>query len=213
MNPAYPPAPWRLIGTSLQTLAFIPLELAQASVPSPLRVVPVAPGRTLGGFFCARYTDGSTLQYHELAVSPALTRVGFRAGFWISHIYVDSAQSMRGGREIWSLPKQLATFRWRAGEIEVCDGPRRLCSVRWAPRRQEIPAPLFVPVLSLEGSCVYRFSVHGYLTAVPCRGLVTINPGAPFARFGFQGRSRVVQSTLRARIDAPRSLPLHDERQ
>lgn len=71
----------------------------------------MAPGWTFGGVYCAHYGAGSTLEYLELIVIPGLVRRGHRLGAWISHIYVDDAQSVAGGRSIWALPKELAEFR------------------------------------------------------------------------------------------------------
>jgi hypothetical protein len=171
-----------------------------------LRVVPVAPGRTLGALFCARYEAGSTLQYHELAIAPALTRIGYRAGFWISHIYVDSPASVLGGRSIWSLPKQLARFEWQDGSIEVFDGPARLCGIRWRSRRYAVPVPLILPVFSERDLQLYHFSVRGHAAAKLCSGSIEVGPGCPFASFGFQSAHSVFEARLHARIATPHRL-------
>ena len=84
----HPPAPWHLNGE--------------------LVVVPaLTSARQLGGVMLANYTAG-TLVYRELIVfSHATAR-----GMVVSHIYVDSEQSMSGGHEIWRLPKELAEFEY-----------------------------------------------------------------------------------------------------
>ena len=84
----YPAPPWHLNGEFIV-------------VPALVRP------RALGGVLLANYTSG-TLVYRELIVfSHATAR-----GMVISHIYVDDEQSLSGGREIWGLPKELATFEY-----------------------------------------------------------------------------------------------------
>ena len=83
---AHPPPPWHLFGDLI-------------IVPALVRP------RALGGVLLANYTSG-TLVYRELIVFSHATR----HGMVVSHIYVDDEQSLRGGHEIWSLPKELAEF-------------------------------------------------------------------------------------------------------
>jgi acetoacetate decarboxylase len=199
----YPPPPWQLVGTSVQALKLVPTDLAASLIPARLRVVPVAPGRTLGALLCAKYDAGSTLRYHELAVAPALTRVGYRLGFWISHLYVDSATSLLGGREIWRLPKQLAEFRWRERGVDVSDGSNLLCRIRWASHRPAIPAPVFAPVLSWADRRFYAFSLAGYATLKRSEGSVEVGATAPFSLLGFQSSRWLVEAKLHARASVP----------
>jgi hypothetical protein len=97
---AYPPAPWTLIGYAVQTLQFVDTRQARCFVPSKLRIVSVLPGKTIGGVYLASYGPGSVLEYNELIVAAALTRHAGRSGFWISHIYVDDADSVAGVPQI-----------------------------------------------------------------------------------------------------------------
>jgi hypothetical protein len=90
----------------------------------------------LGAVMLADY-QGGTLAYHELIV--------FRPGPRVAHIYVDSPESMRGGREIWKLPKELAEFTWSRRAVEVRQDGRTLfrASIRRRPGRLPLafPAP------------------------------------------------------------------------
>jgi acetoacetate decarboxylase len=52
------------------------------------------------------------LEYSELIVIAGLVRYSGQIGGWVSHIYVDNADSVAGGRNIWGLPKELAEFIW-----------------------------------------------------------------------------------------------------
>jgi acetoacetate decarboxylase len=87
-----------------------------------------------GGALLADY-QGGTLTYHELIV--------FRPGFVVEHIYVDSSASMRGGREIWKLPKELADFTWSRGHVHVAQHGRTLFEARI--RRRPGIVPLVIP--------------------------------------------------------------------
>jgi acetoacetate decarboxylase len=104
--------------------------------PAPWRLhgeLIVVPARW-GGVMLANYTGG-TLAYHELIV--------FRPGFVVAHIYVDSPESMRGGREIWKLPKQLAEFTYSRSFVEVRQDGRTLFTARI--RRRPGLVPLIIP--------------------------------------------------------------------
>ena len=143
----YPRAPWVLRGDAFVATLRVRQEVAQRFVPRELRIVPIAPGQTLAILAFIRYGAGSTLQYHELIVAPALVRVGWHVGSWISHIYVDSELSLRGGREIWGVPKEPATFDWsgervaaRTDAMQAVIEPTRAGSLRW---RMPILGPMF----------------------------------------------------------------------
>jgi acetoacetate decarboxylase len=84
-----------------------------------------------GGAMLANYTGG-TLAYHELIV--------FRPGWVVSYISVDSEESLRGGREIWQLPKELAEFTYSRSYVEVRQDGRTVFTARIRRR------PGFVPV-------------------------------------------------------------------
>ena len=107
----HPPAPWHLNGE--------------------LVVVPaLTSARQLGGVMLANYTSG-TLVYRELIVfSHATAR-----GMVVSHIYVDSEQSMSGGHEIWQLPKELAEFEYGDRTFTARQGDDD------APAREAAPPP------------------------------------------------------------------------
>lgn len=126
---AYPPPPWRLRGRALFSVQLVKASRVRPLVPPPFRVVCVFPGLTVGGLYVAAYGAGSALDYHELAVIPALVRYGRRRGGWVSHIYVDDTRSVAGGLEVWGLPKELAEFRSETRRWQVAAGNRVLCEV------------------------------------------------------------------------------------
>jgi acetoacetate decarboxylase len=129
---SYPPAPWHLYGYALQSNHLIDVAKAKELVPADLEIVSVLPGKTLGGLYLSIYDAQSTLEYHELIVTPALVRYQGQIGSWISHIYVDHRESLAGGRNIWGLPKEMADFTWNDRQVQVAQGDRPLCQVQYS---------------------------------------------------------------------------------
>jgi acetoacetate decarboxylase len=180
--PDYPPPPWTLCGDALVALQFVPIRQVRAAVPSPLHIVPVLPGRTLSVIALLRYGRGSTLQYHEAIVAPALVMTRARVGSWISHIYVDSEASMHGGRAIWNLPKQLAKFSWDADtrirmdaaamSIDVAIGGRSMTS---------IALPMLAPAFGTLPPAIHWFAAKGHGRLRKVQGKIrVIAPAAPW---------------------------------
>jgi acetoacetate decarboxylase len=130
---SYPPAPWQLYGTALQSFHAIDIARARQFVPVDFEIVAVLPGKTVGSVYLSVYESNSTLQYHELIVVPALVRYQGKIGAWISHIYVDSPRSVAGGRNIWGLPKEMADFTWSDAQITVSQNNICLCQLDRSP--------------------------------------------------------------------------------
>lgn len=181
---AYPPAPWTLRGYAVQTLQLVDTRRARQFVPSGLPIVSVLPGKTLGVVYLASYGPGSTLEYNELIIVPALTRYARKLGFWISHIYVDNPDSMIGGRELWGLPKEMAQFTWDRGEesqITVRQNGRLLCTMQYGRPRWLLPVPIYLPTFSRRDSNLLWFK--GNITARMgiARGRWQVPDESPFA--------------------------------
>lgn len=93
----YPAAPWDMHGQLWLSL---------------FRVRPGDhPGRPAGvyGVALVAYEDPSPLTYSELLVARPVREAGGRR-VHITDIWVDSADSRDGGRELWAIPKDLAAF-------------------------------------------------------------------------------------------------------
>ncbi|HSK59485.1 MAG TPA: acetoacetate decarboxylase family protein [Actinomycetospora sp.] len=106
---SYPPEPWTLVGRMDLSTFLVPTEeLPTATWPDGWRPF-VLGGRTLVGAAWVDYAEGGVLSYHELLVAVA-GRVGPRVRPHIVRIWVDSPASRDGGRELWGIPKALATF-------------------------------------------------------------------------------------------------------
>ena len=139
----------------------------------PARVRP----RALGGVLLANYTSG-TLAYRELIVFERATR----RGMVISHIYVDDEQSLRGGREIWGLPKELATFAYGPAHFEARQ-ERTLLSARLRRRPGRLPLIVPAPIVSEAGATLGIARVK----AAPALVTLEVPPDSPFAHLGLDG--------------------------
>ena len=205
----YPPAPWRIAGPTVICPALVPVEVARAHVPADVDIVPVAPGRTAGGFLLARYEGGSTLHYGELLVFPGLTRVRGSVGVWVSHAYVDSPASLAGGRRMWGVPKDLATFDWADGRVRLTGeaGEHLMTATFPQPRRRLRLPSLLASNGTTGGDDRRRFIGTGPLRMAPARIDVDVAPGAPFAGLPLDGDGRVAfAGHADFRLRAPRLL-------
>ena len=205
----YPPAPWQLRGSSIQTLLMVPIDRVRETVPRSLRIVSVLPQRTLAALYCASYASGSTLSYHELIVASALVRAHGKVGFWISQIHVDDPTSQAGGIEIWGLPKKLAHFDWnpQRGVAEVTRDNAVIARLEWQPAKGSLTAPLWLPVQSVDGSRTMHFSARGRCKAAVVQGKASL---PAMGGIGFeQSRRFVYASDLKLTVNAPRERRTH----
>ncbi|WP_051717005.1 acetoacetate decarboxylase family protein [Streptomyces megasporus] len=150
---SHPPAPWRFRG-----------ELWAGIFPVPHRPPVPSDLRSLGGRHLVvglvRYREG-TLRYDELAVGP-LVRRGHRVGLLIDRIWVDDPTSVRGGRDIWGLPKELAEFDWTDRSVRVSDRDGPLAELVFRPSRSGLPA-VPMPLPGFSGAVGRRLFVPGRL--------------------------------------------------
>ncbi|QDV35654.1 acetoacetate decarboxylase family protein [Tautonia plasticadhaerens] len=131
-----------------------PVDLVRPLVPEELEFIPVLPGRTLATLFIADYGPGSTLEYHELGLQPALVRFRGVAAAWNSLLLVDSHASVQGG-ELLGFSKRLASFDWReevgpggraSGECLVRLNEQEVVRIRYRQGRMPLPG---VPVQAM----------------------------------------------------------------
>ncbi|MER6437313.1 acetoacetate decarboxylase family protein [Streptomyces sp. NPDC001185] len=116
----YPKEPWRLAGQMYLSLWLVTRH-ALPQVPLGTRPVTVA-GRGVVGAAWVVYENDSVLSYNEL-LRAVLVRAGTRPRVCITDIWVDSEISKAGGRELWGIPKEMATFR-----LDRADGLRASAS-------------------------------------------------------------------------------------
>jgi hypothetical protein len=211
---AYPSAPWTLRGFAFQTVQPLDIDRVRPSVPSDLEIVSIFPGKTLGGIYVSSYGSTSTLQYSELIVVSALVRQGARLGAWISHIYVDNPDSVAGGRDIWSLPKEEAQFEWQPGKphcVTVRQGDRTLCRINtsWQASIPGIslpglPIPIAMGAFSASDTHLLWFPARGMLNLTPVTATVEVPIGSPFYAFDIDRPWQTLYGdNLNLTIDAP----------
>lgn len=152
MSAAYPPEPWDLGGRGRITLWRVPVA-ALPGLPSGVRPLAVA-GRALVATAFVEYDDSGLLGYRELLAAP-LVRHRRAVGLSITDIWVDSAASRAGGRELWGIPKELATF----DGLACADPAGAIAAATFRPRRlPALPLPWPMPtrcVQTLGGRTVH----------------------------------------------------------
>lgn len=150
---AYPPPPWRMHGQMWLTLV---RTTADAGPERPAGVY---------GVGLVDYQEPSPLTYGELLVARQVTIPRPESGrsptsgkhVTVTDIWVDSAPSRAGGRELWGVPKELADFTW--DRPDPCRCPRsavvRAGSAEIA--RVELAAPkMLLPRIPFRGSTWQR---------------------------------------------------------
>ncbi|PZS15542.1 MAG: acetoacetate decarboxylase [Pseudonocardiales bacterium] len=145
MTGAYPPEPWRLRGHLHTSIFLVRIDDVPVEVPPGWR--PMRLGRYgVVGTAWVSYLPGGVLAYDEL-MSTLLVRRGARLLPTITHIWVDSAASRDGGRALWAIPKQLATFARGGGTFLASDD------------HGTIAAGAVVPRVSMPGLVPFSFHV------------------------------------------------------
>jgi acetoacetate decarboxylase len=201
----YPPPPWRLAGRVVGTVAPLGVDAARRVLPAPLRLLPVWPGHVLAMLLLGLYEDGSTLRYGEVAgvVGPVLA--GGRPVGVVTSIWVDEERSMAGGRELWGLPKQLATLHWRPGAVDVSDtAGAPLLRACWTERRLLVPVPAAAPFAGLLDGVARRAWLLGALRVAPIRLDLEIPQSSPLGSLGLAGRRLGFAGRLDVHTTAPR---------
>lgn len=183
---SYPAPPWKLQGQAVQTLHLLDIDRIRSQVPPELGIVPVLPGKTLGGVYLATYTAGSSLEYHELIVVAAIVARRGKIGPWISHIYVDNMDSLAGGREIWGLPKELAEFTWnhQTSRIRVTQGETTLCQLTHEPPFSLWSQPIAAISFGKQAQHLLWFVAQAQLHLAWLKAKVQIGPDSPFSDLG-----------------------------
>ncbi|MBA3462742.1 MAG: acetoacetate decarboxylase family protein [Deltaproteobacteria bacterium] len=87
-------------------------------LPPGFRALTIA-GRAVGFLALIEYVPPSPIVYAELAWMPCMVSARGARGYYIAKMYVDSRDSLEGGRELWAIPKQLAEFSIGEGAATV----------------------------------------------------------------------------------------------
>lgn len=131
----YPPAPWELYGDAQVHLLAVRTARLEG-VPQGFQPL------SLGGYTpviagAINYTGGSVLRYSELLVAVVGLVGGHRPPTaTVTHMWVDSEASRRGGKELWGYPKEIARFEGAfdpGGKAVASDGKGELATVEFKP--------------------------------------------------------------------------------
>ncbi|MFD7653743.1 acetoacetate decarboxylase family protein [Actinosynnema sp. NPDC059797] len=166
----YPPEPWVLHGD-----AYASLWLADAArlPPTPVRPLTVRGRAVVGTAFVDYRPPGLT--YHELAVA-VLVRRGWRLGVSVTQIWVDSPVSRAGGRELWGIPKELATFD---SPTSAHDGRGPIARLATSPARPGPRLPLAASTWQVLGAALARTPLRATARVAPLRAAWQVNPAGP----------------------------------
>ncbi|MGI8677681.1 MAG: acetoacetate decarboxylase family protein [Jatrophihabitans sp.] len=115
----YPPEPWDLRGQLHASAFLVPSTDVPAEFPPGCRPVRIGK-RCIVGTAWVEYEPGGVLDYREL-MATVLVRRGWRLMPTIARIWVDSERSRDGGRALWGIPKELASFEFDDGRLVVWD--------------------------------------------------------------------------------------------
>jgi hypothetical protein len=117
----YPPPPWKCSG---QMWTGVFKSTVSRGLPAGFKHV-LDPHLFIISLI--RYLDG-TLRYDELIFGTLAMR-GIRYGIHVDEIWVDDPASIWGGRRIWGLPKNPATFHWNDGSVQITDSHGLIAAV------------------------------------------------------------------------------------
>ncbi|MFT4187338.1 MAG: acetoacetate decarboxylase family protein [Aeromicrobium sp.] len=120
MDASYPPEPWRLHGHAHVGVWLVPTGEAPPPHHPGTRQIRLF-GRVIVAAAFFRYDAPSPLTYDEI-MATQFVRDGWRPRVSITHIWVDSPASMAGGRELWAIPKELATFNRVTDQSYTAEG-------------------------------------------------------------------------------------------
>lgn len=190
----YPPEPWHLAADACISMWRVPVDELPAL---PAGAEPLLLGKQAAVFTAwIDYLSSGQLSYHELLSCVAVRGRGLAAS--ITDIWVDSEVSRAGGRELWGIPKDLASFAFTGGRTFTA-----ATSDDW------IATAAFTPRLGLPITLPVRFEIAQDRGGSPLRTPVewrskpraaaadwSVNPAGPLAYLA--GKRPVASAALRA---------------
>ncbi|MEI6043644.1 MAG: acetoacetate decarboxylase family protein [Chloroflexota bacterium] len=213
----YPPPPWKLKGQLYGSIWAVPLRNLQVELPPVFKPLTLW-GRT--GVFAAfaDYQPGGTLTYHELLAGCVIQlRGSLRFALTVTHMWVDSEASLKGGRAMWAVPKELATFQFASNRanrdfkgmaqngLALAQG--EFSGVVNLPRKLHLPVPF--PALQMQNDLPLNASGSFWSVLELCRGCMAIPVESPLAQLGIAGRKPVLSFgglDFRMHLEAARPL-------
>jgi hypothetical protein len=176
----YPPAPWAVQGQLWVSLFRLPKDVDD-----------LRPAGVYGAAFVS-YEPGSVLTYSELLVARPVQHDEHGRRVSIVDIWVDSPESVAGGRALWAIPKGLCDFTLDAGHT----GP--LSRTDWSAtiERRPIASASFTDVSRAAPRLPFKggtwqpgiddtdgrdrtATLRGSSKTLPCRGRWEFAPDGP----------------------------------
>ena len=180
-GPSYPPAPWCMEGSLWLSVFRLRTDADERH-----------PAGTYGVCLVS-YVEPSPLTYSELLVARYLPDGEHKGAVSVVDIWVDSAASKAGGRELWAIPKELCDF-----DLESSfRGP--VTSTHWSAtvERRPIVEASFTDVSRAAPRVPFKGNVHqpgiedhpepadvvmsGTAKALPCRARWSFAADGPLA--------------------------------
>jgi hypothetical protein len=178
----YPDAPWQMQGQlwlSLFRLAHDVDGLRTAGVYG-------------AAFVC--YEPGSQLTYSELLVARPVRSEAHGRRVEIVDIWVDSPESLAGGRSLWAIPKGLCDFTfdtghtgpwsrtsWSASRYRVPVASASFSDVSRAAPRLPFKGGTWQPGIDDTAGEERTATLQGSSKTLPCRGRWEFHPDGPLA--------------------------------
>lgn len=155
----YPQPPWEMRGTGVVRAFATPVD--SLDLPAGFEPVHVA-GWSVGVLAYLEYQSPSPIRYRELLWMPAAVKSVDRDGHsqyghYVSRAYVDDERALRGGRELWGIPKAMARFVRREGAVEMFADDGTEMELDFAAAGPSLTLSSHVTTLQPEGSDLVRF--------------------------------------------------------
>ncbi len=156
---SYPPSPWSLNATAYVSLWRVPAKDWLITLGTGICELRLFGSVILCSGF-VEYEPGGDLQYRELFLA-VLARAGMRWGANVPLIWVDSIASLDGGRELWAIPKQLATVHVENRTLRAAANGYPIASMSFEPGRRLLRrVPIRATVMQARGSELICTRIH-----------------------------------------------------
>ncbi|MBM9461255.1 acetoacetate decarboxylase family protein [Nocardioides sp. zg-536] len=188
---AYPPAPWHMHGSLWLSVLRLREDVDEHHPAGQYGVALVS------------YEAPSPLTYRELLLARTTKTPEGKGAVTITDIWVDSAASQAGGRELWAIPKQLCDFeaetatrgpltsaRWGASTASAPIVTARFTDVSRAAPRVPFTGDVVQPGIAEHPDTAF-VTMKGSAKALPCRARWTFDPQGPL---GFLAGARQLGS-------------------
>ena len=130
-----PPTPWIMRGRMSMGLFKVTRLPEGGAPPVPAGLTPLLGGHRVVAL--VQYLEG-TLRYNELIIG-RFAHHGRKFALLVDNIWVDSRESVAGGRRIWGLPKELAEFSYSADKVSIGDEHGDIATLHYDERPSWLP--------------------------------------------------------------------------